>query len=373
MSNTSIKGITKTKGGRYYARFTSKLTGKRVGKRFDNLSDAKLWLDENMYHDRHGDIAYFTDMTVDAWYKKWISILEDTLKPKTVFNYSNYYNNNIKPVIGDMPITHIKPMHCMMVMQQMSGNYEVSSIKQTRVAMSCMFQYAVDNDIILKNPVSKSVIIPSDFSDKDKDERHLLVSDEELACFFDIAKDTNYYLPCKLVLETGLRAGELIGLTWDEIDFEDECIHIRHTLQYDKSKGWYFITPKSKQGTRDIYMTNECKRILEMAHNRSKDRKAKKKCFSQLVFLSIHGMPIRTNTYDIAIANICRKAEIPAFSLHSLRHTFASKCVESGVSPKVLQMIMGHSDISTTMNIYVHITDETKRAEMDKLNVINKA
>ncbi|MBQ8912712.1 MAG: site-specific integrase [Lachnospiraceae bacterium] len=372
MSKVNVKGITRTKDGRYYARFTSRQDGKRIGRRFDGLSEAKLWLEESKYNDRHKGVVINKSMTVNSWFNQWIAILDDILKPKTVFNYTNYYNNNIKAVIGEMQIADVKPMHCMAVLQNMNKSYKSSSIKQTRVAMSCMFQYAVDNDIILKNPVGKSVIVPSDASEIVKSERHLLISQDEINAFFEYAEGTVYYLPCRLVLETGLRAGELIGLTWDEIDFENECIHIRHTMQYDKNKGWYFISPKSKQGIRDIYMTVKCREILEEAKRICELRHfAVNSDFNNLVFLSSRGLPIRNNSYDTGIASICRKADIEVFSLHSLRHTFASKCVMAGVSTKVLQIIMGHSDISTTMNIYVHITEDIKKSEIKKLGSID--
>ena len=163
-------------------------------------------------------------ITVNEWFLQWIGIIDGIRKPKTVNNYTNYYNKNIKPIIGNMPISKVKPMHCTKVLQNMSSTYKESSIKQTRVAMSCMFQYAVDNDVIFKNPVGKSVVIPTNINLANKDTRHLLLSQEEIDSFLTAAKKTPYYLPCSLVLETGLRAGELIGLTWDEIDFENNYI-----------------------------------------------------------------------------------------------------------------------------------------------------
>lgn len=309
--------------------------------------------------------------TVNEWFLQWIGIIDGIRKPKTVSNYTNYYNKNIKPVIGNMPISKVKPMHCSKVLQNMSSTYKESSIKQTRVAMSCMFQYAVDNDVIFKNPVGKSVVIPTNINLTNENTRHLLLNQEEINSFLTTAKETPYYLPCSLVLETGLRAGELIGLTWDEIDFENNYIHVRHTMQYDKNRGWYFSTPKSKQSSRDIYMTVKCRQILIKAKEayiiRKKDRDS---IFNNLVFTSIHGTPIRNNSYDIGINSICKKAGINRFSIHSLRHTFASRCIMAGISPKVLQTIMGHSDISTTLNIYVHIDNSINEAEMKKLSLI---
>ena len=310
-----------------------------------------------------------TKLIVNEWFNQWIGLLKGCRKPKTITNYKNYYQYYISPVIGHMDICDVRPMHCSKVLQQMSENHMNSSVKQTKVAMRCLFQYAVENDIITKNPVGRTVIVPTEMlQNSESTERSLFISDSDLCKFFSQAKNSIYSLPLRLILETGLRASELIGLTWDEIDFDNRLINIRHTLQYESSGGWYFITPKSRQGSREIYMTGNCFKILQMLYSAKEHRpKPENPLFNNVIFLSKLGNPIRTSSYNIAIRKFCKDAGIAPFSLHSLRHTFASRCIMAGISPKVLQLIMGHSDISTTMNIYVHVSRKSKLREMEKL------
>ncbi len=318
-------------------------------------------------------ILQSNEMTVDEWFGLWIEMIRGYRKPQTVANYTNYYNNNIHSVIGQMNISDVKPIHCSLVLQNMIENYKPSSIKQVRVAMSCMFQYAFDNDMILKNPVGKSVTVPySTLLDCDQ-ERHLLLTPSEVPVFLANAVDSKYYLQYCLVLETGLRASELIGLTLDEIDLDENIIHIKHALHYEAKKGWYFLAPKSKHGKRDIYMTPRCHEIIESAlKNRQKFEAFTEPQFKNLLFFSRECHPVRLSAYNMGLIRICKRAELKNISMHSLRHTFATRCVLAGINPKVLQTIMGHSDISTTMNIYVHVTETFNREEMKKLVTYNE-
>ena len=92
------------------------------------------------------------------------------------------------------------------------------------------------------------------------------------------------------------------------------------------------------------------------------------------MFLCKKGTPVKNSTYDTALFKICDKAQIPRFSMHVLRHTFATRCIEGGMKPKTLQIILGHSNIGITMNLYVHTTEEEKLKEIelvaDALNVV---
>ena len=313
------------------------------------------------------------EITVDQWFNLWIEMLRGYRKPKTIINYTNYYKNSIRNVIGPMQIKDVRPMHCCLVLQNMIDRYRASSIKQTRVAMSNMFQYAMDNDVISKNPVGKSVTVPYSSPAGNEDDRHICLDQNETNVFLKYASRSAYYLQYCLVLETGLRASELIGLTLDEIDFNDNLIHVKHTLLYDSRVGWYYVSPKTRQGTRDIYMTPRCREIIGLALRRKQESNyTLNPLYKDLIFLSTQGLPIRTSSYNMGLYRICKNAGLTRISMHTLRHTFATRCVLAGITPKVLQTIMGHADISTTMNIYVHVTDTSRRNEMEKLAEYNK-
>lgn len=87
--------------------------------------------------------------------------------------------------------------------------------------------------------------------------------------------------------------------------------------------------------------------------------------WSEYIFLCRKGTPVKNSTYDTMLFKLCDKAGIPRFSMHVLRHTFATRCIEAGMKPKTLQTILGHSNIGITMNLYVHTTEEQKHKEID--------
>ncbi len=160
----------------------------------------------------------------------------------------------------------------------------------------------------------------------------------------------------------------MIGLKWSDIDFEEEVIHICRSMEYRHStKEWRIGPPKSKSGYRDLPMTQECKRLLLAQKEKVKALKVINKDFAEFVFLCRKGEPTKNSAYDTTLFKLADKAGIDRFSMHVLRHTYATRCIEAGMRPKTLQMLLGHSNISITMNLYVHVTDDEKKKEVGKI------
>lgn len=124
------KGICQRKDGLYSARFVSS-EGKRQVKCFSSLPEARNWLEDAKYADRHEDVFAPSDMTVTEWFEFWISHIVGDLAPNTKRNYRERYEYNVKPVIGKMRLTDVKPMHCKMVFNRMEASYAGSTIRQT--------------------------------------------------------------------------------------------------------------------------------------------------------------------------------------------------------------------------------------------------
>ncbi|MDD6810832.1 MAG: tyrosine-type recombinase/integrase [Lachnospiraceae bacterium] len=123
--------------------------------------------------------------------------------------------------------------------------------------------------------------------------------------------------------------------------------------------------PKSKSGYRTIPLTEEAIRILKDQKEKNKKIKVIPMEFSEYIFLCRKGTPIKNSTYDTALFKICDKVGMKRFSMHVLRHTFATRCIEAGMKPKTLQILLGHSNIGITMNLYVHTTEEEKQKEIE--------
>lgn len=370
------KGLSQRKDGRFSARFVTK-SGKRLEKYFDTLPEARNWLDDARYEDKHSIGGVTKDMTVDAWFEFWINNIVSDRAPNTIRNYREKYKVNIQPVIGDFSITDVKPMHCKRVLNQMDAVYAGSTIRQVYIIMGSLFKAALMNDIIKKHPMdgvlySKPTKAPNKI-------KYITVEEQKL--FLDAAKKTHNYRQYAFILETGLRAGEMIGLTWDDIDWGAKTLTVCKTLTYLHDKHcWHAGPPKTKASYRTIPLTKRAYRILKDVYRERDSRTESERleqsleyidCMSgeirtldmrDLVFLGWRcGLPIKASAYDEEIRKICDKAGIRHISLHPLRHTYATRAIEKGVNPKALQKLLGHAHLQTTMDRYVHVTDESMR------------
>lgn len=355
-------GINQQKNGLYSARFVDKY-GNRKQKRFKKLQECRQWLADISFIDEHSNIERANDMLTDAWFEYFIEIKKKTVRPNTVRNYSERYQMNIKPVIGKMLLSDIKPLHCQKILINMADKgYKSSTLYQTRIALYTMLELAKENDILRYNPCKKSV--KSDIG-KASDKKEALTIEEQKK-FLLGATGQSYENQFRFVLQTGLRTGELIGLEWKHIDFKNRVLTIEQSMEYRYKVGeWRIGPPKSKSGYRTIPLTDEAIRILKAQKEKNKSIKEVSNEWTEFVFLSRKGEPIKNSTYDSALFKICDKVGVRRFSMHVLRHTFATRCIEANMKPKTLQKILGHSNIGITMNLYVSVTEEEKKKEID--------
>lgn len=350
------RGLCQRKDGRYSARFTSK-SGKRVERYFNKLPDAKIWLRDAVYDDAHDTVIPQTDVTVDTWFNYWMTnIVEGYAKYNTKVSYRGRYDYRIKPLIGNMLLNDVKPLNCQNIMNYCMEQEDCSgSIAKVRSILKNMFDSAIENDMMETNPVTSSV----KYKKTDKVERRVLTIDEQKE-FISLLDESHYKDIFIFVLNTGLRSGELTALKWEDVDLKKGCIRIGNTGFYNADIGSMDEnSPKSDAGYRTIPLTNEAKEIL----NRLKKNKT-----DSYVFHNATGTIVRNCEANKALHRIVKKKMgIDDFSMHCLRHTFATRCIEGGMKPKTLQTILGHEDIVTTMNLYVHSTDEEMTSEMDKV------
>lgn len=355
-------GISQRKDGLYSGRFVDKY-GKRQQKYFKKLQECRQWIADAIYQDEHSDISNIGNMSLDAWFDVWLRMNKTAFRYNTIEARKKRYENDIKPIIGSMLITEIRTIHCQNVMLSMQGKYSKSTMNQTRSIMKILFDYAIDNEIITSNPVTRKV---KAIGGKEENPGRALTMQEQkkLISVLDGYCFRNQYL---FVLNTGLRCGEMIALTWDDVDFDGKKIFINKTATVVSGDGAVVVNPpKTKSSIRDIPLTSEALRILKA----QKKKKVVNIESSKYVFVGSDGKLISNQNYSRTLSYICKKNGISPISMHSLRHTFATRCIEAGMKPKTLQSILGHSNISMTMNRYVHTTDDEKIREMERIEHI---
>ncbi len=368
------KGIYQRKDGLYSARFVDK-TGKRHEKYFGTVPEARNWIEEAKFADMHDGVFVATETTVDEWFDFWIENIVGDLAPNTLRNYRERYTFNIQPVMGKMLIANVKPMHCKKVFIQMDADYAGSTIRQTFITMGTMFKAAKMNDLIAKHPMdgvrfTKPVRATDDIK---------FLTREEQRTFLETARRSHNYNQYALILETGLRTGEMIGLTWDAIDFGNRTLTVNKTLEYRHAQQfWRAGPPKTQQSYRTIPLTDRAYGILKDIWDNRKVRKESPLLdetleyvdrrtgvtltlvLRDLVFINYRtGEPAKNSSYDTHLYKLCDEAGITRFCMHALRHTYATRAIESGMQPKVLQKLLGHASIKTTMDRYVHVTTDS--------------
>ena len=355
-------GISQREDGLYVGRYTNKY-GNRVQKVLPKLQEVRQWLADSKYQDEHSNIDFPSSMTVNAWFEYWIGIKKRTVRPNTIRNYTERYRHNIEPVIGTKMLSAVNSIHCQSIMNRMADQgYRTSTIYQTRIALYNMLDYAFLNDVIMKNPCSK--VVKSDIGKASRKKEALTRDTQRTFC--RTVEGNAYECQYRFLLQTGLRTGELVGLKWSDVDWDERTLTINRSMEYRHStKEWRVGEPKSKSGYRTIPLTDEAIEILRLQKKKNKSITVVPLEWSEYIFLCRKGTPVKNSTYDTMLFKLCDKAGIQRFSMHVLRHTFATRCIEAGMKPKTLQTILGHSNIGITMNLYVHNTEEQKHKEID--------
>lgn len=268
---------------------------------------------------------------------------------------------------------------------------KISTVDNIHNVLHQVLQVAVDDNYIRQNPTDRMLKeLRIAHGHEIEKRKALTLAQQEL--FFNYMKNTpryrHWYPVFYIMANTGMRVGELTGLRWQDVDMENGMISVNHTLVYYNHRdevGTYFSinTPKTEAGCREIPMVAGVKEAFEMVREYQKDAGIESKVridgYEDFIFVNKDGNMQHHGTLNKAIKRICRDCNdqvlleqgfennpvlLPNFSCHILRHTFATRLCESGINIKVIQDVLGHVDVSTTMDIYVDVMNETKKREI---------
>lgn len=315
------------------------------------------------------------EMTVEALVKKYL-LQKTGVRHNTEANY-NFVLNIIKnEEFGKRHIDQVKlsDAKCWLIKLQKDGR-GYSSIHSIRGVVRPAFQMAVDDDLIRKNPFDfqlATVIV------NDSVTRKAITRKQERA-FLEFVKNDKYY--CKyyegiyILFKTGLRISEFVGLTVNDIDLQNRKLTISHQLQRTRKMDYIIENPKTECGVRTIPLSDdvyEC--FVKIIHQRPKlEREPNIGGYCGFLCLDKNGKPMVAMHWEHFFKHIWQKynsiyrEQLPLITPHVCRHTYCSNMAKSGMNPKTLQYLMGHSDIGVTLNTYTHLGYEDAKDELQRL------
>lgn len=348
-----------------------------VGKRDDiSLREKIKQIQKDLNSNITPDGGKFTVLEL---VEKYIS-QKTGVRHNTRSNYNFVVNVIKKEDFGQKRIDKIKVSDAkewLIKMQQMDGR-GYSSIHTIRGVVRPAFQMAVDDDLLVKNPFEfqlNTVVV------NDSVTREAITRQQERDFLEFVKNDKHfckYYDGIYILFKTGLRISEFVGLTSKNLDFENNRIIVDHQIQRTRDMEYVIEDTKTESGERMVPMTPEVKAAFQRILANRKKPKIEPMIdgYSGFLFLDKNGRPMVALHWEKYFQHIREKynkiykVQMPKVTSHVCRHTFCSNMAKSGMNPKTLQYIMGHSEIGVTLNTYTHLGYEDAEEEMQKITEI---
>ena len=379
--------------GYYVYRWTDRL-GKRHSITTKTLEELRQKESGILKNNLDGIRSEAANTTVNDIFDLWCN-MKRGLKDNTFQNYQYMYNMFVAPDFGRLKVQALKKSDVKQFYNKLAEErgLRVNTIDNIHTVLHQVLQVAVE-DNYLRNNVSDNVLreLKQSHNIGKTHKKALTIPEQNL--FLDFLKPEfspyhHWYPVFTVMLGTGMRVGEVTGLRWCDIDMKGNIIEVNHTLVYynHAENGCYFNvhTPKTEAGKRKIPMLRSVKEAF--LEEKKYQEQFGLKCtaiidgYTDFIFINRFGGVQHQGTLNKAIRRIIRDCNdkqlesgaknpvlLPPFSCHSLRHTFTTRMVESNVNVKVVQEVLGHKDVSTTLDIYTDVTKELARREFEDLD-----
>ena len=319
--------------------------GRKKRKRSKLQKIARAWLEEQKEAVKEG--MWVSDETArygDFLDRYMEEIAAHTLKPKTQENYYFIIKNHIKPDLGDTLIVNIRPENLQsLYARKLSEGFSKHTVTYIHSVIHKTLDTAMKWGLVARN-VADAVTPPS----PEKTDIHPL-SVEQVKRLLKVLEDDRLYCFYLLLTSTGMRKGECLGLQKSSLDLDNGTVLVRHSLSQVRGKGMILGEPKSEKSHRVLalpeFTVSALRRHLEMHPNTS-----------TYVFATSNNTPFSPRNVLRHFKDKLKEAGLPAETrIHDLRHSFISWLLASGIPPKDVQVIAGHAQFATTMDIYGHI------------------
>ena len=290
----------------------------------------------------------------------WKEDKKQYVKRSTFAVYSLLIENHILPVFGEMGLVEEQDVQTF-VFRKLNEGLSHKTIKDILIVLKMILRFGVKNHMTEYRQID--IKFPTE---SDKHSIDILSRSHQKQIMVYIQTHFTFKnLGIYICLSTGIRIGEICALTWDDLDVENGIIHVRKTIQriyiMEKSRKHTEVildTPKTKNSIREIPMTKD---LLKMV------RPVKKVVNGNFYVLTNEPQPTEPRTYRNYYKRLILSLGLPSMKFHGLRHSFATRCIESKCDYKTVSVLLGHSNISTTLNLYVHPNMEQKKRCIDRM------
>lgn len=352
------------------------ITAKSVKELDEKINKKKKELDNGIINNKQSFGVFFTEWLFDVNFIK--------CKPSTKERYEGIYRNYIKnSSIYNKKLKDLKPMDIQYYYNDLrEDGKSVGVVKSLHKLIVPCIRYAYHNDIIIKD-FTKAIEVPIETEEIKLSKKSEVnpFTEEEQKKFEDAIKDNELEALFIMALDTGLRQGELLALTWDDIDLDNGLIVVNKAIKSvadvsSNGRGKSKIisqTPKSQKGTRKVRMTKRQITILKKHKRKQFENTLKLEIEynkNDLVFCNSYGNYLDASNVRKRFSRIFELNDIRKIKFHDLRHTYATRLFELGEEPKVVQELLGHSNISMTLGTYTHVLDSLKVKAINKLDLL---
>ncbi len=351
------------------------------GKRKDLCLREKIRLMERKRDEQR--VQYISSTTVAELVNKYI-LQKTGVRPTIRAGYKTAKNILANDLFGKKAISDIRVSDAKewLIKLQQFDKKSYSSIHTIRGVLRPAFQMAVNDDLIVKNPFEfplVGVIINDSV-------RREAITHEQKRRFLEFVKNdkhfSRYYEGMYILFYTGMRISEFTGLTIADIDLDNKTVNINHQLQRTSDMQYIIQKTKTNAGTRIIPITDDvvdCFRVIidnrKLSRNETGIKDSNGKVYKDFLYYDKNGMRMVALHWEKYFQHIIEKhnriykAELPKITPHVCRHTYCSHMASSGVNPKHLQYLMGHSEISVTLDVYTHVDWDNLRGDINFLNI----
>ncbi len=313
-------------------------------------------------------------ITVSQFLEDWLQdyVVIHTA-PKTRERTEEIVKLHLSPALGPISLAELKPQQIQRYYSRAlesgrrdgKGGLSSSTVHKHHVILFQALKYGVKHSILARNPAEAVDPPPS------RPKEPSVPSAKDVQLIIDKASDTPYFTPFYTKAYTGLRRGELLGLRWRDVNLDTATLSVVQTLQQLRNRQYDFKKSKSKHSQRQIDLSPSLVIILwdhKIRQEQQKRLLGMTPSPTDLVFSHPDGRPLRPNSVTRAFQNIVRSLSLQGITLHGLRHAHATIMLQQNVHPKIVQERLGHSTISTTLDIYSHVVPGLQRAAAQRFD-----